>query len=70
MPLGRQYEAGENELVAERLRDVVDENPQYALLHYNLACLEDRRGDRAAAIRHLIAFRRVIGDTLLRREGA
>jgi hypothetical protein len=53
MPLGRQYEAGENELVAERLREVVDENPQYALLYYNLACLESLTGRTEDAIVHL-----------------
>jgi hypothetical protein len=53
MPLGRQYEAGEHEVVAERLRNVVDENPQYALLHYNLACLESLTGRTDEAIEHL-----------------
>ena len=53
MPLGRQYEAGENEVVAERLREIVDENPQYALLYYNLACLESLTGRTEDAIVHL-----------------
>jgi hypothetical protein len=53
MPLGRQYEAGEHEVVAERLREVVDENPQYALLFYNLACLESLTGRTDDAMVHL-----------------
>jgi hypothetical protein len=53
MPLGRQYEAGEHEAVAERLRKVVDENPQYALLYYNLACLESLTGETDEAMVHL-----------------
>jgi hypothetical protein len=53
MPLGRQYEAGEHEAVAERLRKVVDENPQYALLYYNLACLESLTGKTDEAMVHL-----------------
>ncbi len=53
MPLGRQYHAGEHEVVAERLREVLDENPQYALLHYNLACVDSLTGRTDEAIAHL-----------------
>jgi hypothetical protein len=53
MPLREQYEAGENEAVAERLRAVVDESPQYALLQYNLACLESLTGRTDDALEHL-----------------
>ena len=52
-PLRKQYEAGEHEEVLARLRDIVAANPQYALLFYNLACLESLTGERAAAIEHL-----------------
>jgi tetratricopeptide (TPR) repeat protein len=53
MPLSRQYEAGENEAVYERLREIVDANPQYALLAYNLACLESLTGRTDEALEHL-----------------
>ena len=52
-PLRPQYEAGENEVVVERLREVVDANPQYALLNYNLACLESLTGRTDDALEHL-----------------
>ena len=53
MPLGKQYEAGEHEAVAEQLRPLVDANPQYPLLAYNLACLESLTGRTDDALRHL-----------------
>jgi hypothetical protein len=53
MPLGKQYEAGEHEAVLERLRPLVDANPQYPLLAYNLACLESLTGRTDDAMRHL-----------------
>jgi hypothetical protein len=53
MPLGKQYEAGEHEAVLERLRPLVDANPQYPLLAYNLACLESLTGRKDDAMRHL-----------------
>ena len=53
MPLRQQYEAGEYEVVVERLREIVDANPQYALLHYNLACLESLTGRTDDALEHL-----------------
>ena len=52
-PLRPLYEAGENEIVAERLREIVAESPQYALLFYNLACLESLTGRTADALEHL-----------------
>ncbi|MDX6513549.1 MAG: hypothetical protein QOE36_3053 [Gaiellaceae bacterium] len=52
-PLRKQYEAGEHAEVAARLREVVAEAPDYALLHYNLACLESLTGDKAQAVEHL-----------------
>jgi quercetin dioxygenase-like cupin family protein len=52
-PLWPLYEQGEHAQVADRLRDVVDANPQYALLSYNLACCEALTGRTADAIEHL-----------------
>ena len=52
-PIRPQYEAGENEVVVERLREVVDASPQYALLNYNLACLESLTGRTDDALEHL-----------------
>jgi hypothetical protein len=53
MPLGKRYEAGEHEAVAELLRPMVEANPQYPLLSYNLACLESLLGNTDDAIAHL-----------------
>jgi mannose-6-phosphate isomerase-like protein (cupin superfamily) len=47
------YNAGEYGEVADRLRAVVEEHPQYALLFFNLACCESRTGETAAALDHL-----------------
>jgi glyoxylase-like metal-dependent hydrolase (beta-lactamase superfamily II) len=52
-PLRQRYLAGERAEVLEPLRKIVAENPQYALLHYNLACLESLNGNRAEAIEQL-----------------
>ncbi len=52
-PIRPQYEAGEHEAVVERLREVVEASPQYALLFYNLACCESLTGRTADAIAHL-----------------
>ena len=53
MPLGPSYERGEYAEVADRLREVVDANPQYALLFYNLACCESLTGRTTDALDHL-----------------
>ena len=53
MPLGPIYEAGGYAEVAERLRPIVDANPHYSLLAYNLACAESRTGRTTDAIDHL-----------------
>ena len=53
MPLGRLYEAGEYAEVRDRLRPIVDSNPQYSLLAYNLACVESLAGRTADAIEQL-----------------
>ena len=52
-PLWPLYERGEHAEVADRLRELVDAHPQYALLFYNLACCESMTGRTAEAIDHL-----------------
>ena len=52
-PYGARYKRGEYAEVADRLRDIVDANPQYALLLYNLACCESMSGRTSDAIEHL-----------------
>ena len=52
-PLRQEYLAGDHAGVLEPMRRIVAENPQYGLLHYNLACLESLAGNRAEAIEHL-----------------
>jgi tetratricopeptide (TPR) repeat protein len=52
-PLWPIYERGEYAEVADRLREVVDAHPQYALLFYNLACCESLLGRTTDAVDHL-----------------
>jgi hypothetical protein len=52
-PLVPLYEAGEYAEVADRLRDLVDASPQYAMLFYNLACCESLAGRTPEALDHL-----------------
>jgi hypothetical protein len=52
-PLRKRYEAGEHAEVLAEMRKVVADAPQYALLTYNLACLESLGGDKADALDHL-----------------
>lgn len=52
-PLLPLYNAGEYGKVVERLRDAVDEHPEYPALTYNLACCESLAGQTAEAIEHL-----------------
>jgi tetratricopeptide (TPR) repeat protein len=52
-PLFPLYEAGEYAEVADRLREVVDAHPQYALLFFNLACCESLTGRTPDALDHL-----------------
>jgi hypothetical protein len=52
-PLRPLYEAGEHAELADRLREVVDANPQYSGLAYNLACIESLAGRTTDAIDHL-----------------
>jgi mannose-6-phosphate isomerase-like protein (cupin superfamily) len=53
MPLGRLYEAGEYEQVVERGRELLESEPQYGLLFYNVACCESLTGQTADALAHL-----------------
>jgi tetratricopeptide (TPR) repeat protein len=52
-PLAPLYDAGEYAEVAARLRAVVEDHPQYALLFFNLACCESQTGQTAEALDHL-----------------
>ena len=52
-PLAPLYDAGEYAEVADRLRAVVEEHQQYALLFFNLACCESLTGQTANALDHL-----------------
>ena len=47
------YESGDHAEVVKRLRVVIAEHPDYALLFYNLACCESQIGDSVEAIEHL-----------------
>jgi hypothetical protein len=52
-PLRPIYEAGEYETVIERGRELIEANPQYPLLFYNLACCEALAGRTTDALGHL-----------------
>jgi tetratricopeptide (TPR) repeat protein len=52
-PLNPLYEAGNYAEAAERGREVLEANPQYPELAYNVACCESLAGRKADAIRHL-----------------
>jgi mannose-6-phosphate isomerase-like protein (cupin superfamily) len=56
-PLRGAYQEGKYDEVAPRLRELAEANPQYALLQFNLACLESLRGNKEEA---LDALRRAI----------
>jgi tetratricopeptide (TPR) repeat protein len=47
------FSAGRHAEVAERLRAIVAEHPQYPLLFFNLACSESLLGEKESAINHL-----------------
>jgi tetratricopeptide (TPR) repeat protein len=53
MPLNRLYAAGEYAEAADRGRKLVEDNPGYANLFYNVACCESLAGRPADAIGHL-----------------
>jgi tetratricopeptide (TPR) repeat protein len=52
-PFRPLYEAGDYAAVADQAREVVEANPQYPALTYNLACCESLDGRTDAAIEHL-----------------
>ena len=52
-PLAPRYQAGEYAEVADRLRALVDESPQYPMLFFNLACNESLCGRTSEALDHL-----------------
>jgi tetratricopeptide (TPR) repeat protein len=52
-PLRRLYEAGDYAAVVERGRKLIEANPQYGLLFYNVACCESLTGQTADALEHL-----------------
>ncbi|MGZ4387858.1 MAG: TPR end-of-group domain-containing protein [Gaiellaceae bacterium] len=52
-PLRPLYEAGEYAAVADRLGELVEANPQYPELVYNLACCESLAGRPTDAVEHL-----------------
>jgi tetratricopeptide (TPR) repeat protein len=52
-PLRPLYEAGEYAAVADRGRELIAANPQYALPFYNLACCESLAGRTTDAVEHL-----------------
>ncbi len=52
-PLVPLYEAGKYSDVTDHLGILVEANPQYPMLFFNLACCESQSGRTAEALRHL-----------------
>jgi mannose-6-phosphate isomerase-like protein (cupin superfamily) len=52
-PVGPLYQEGKYAEAADMARDVVEANPGYPALLYNLACCESLAGRRDDAVRHL-----------------
>jgi tetratricopeptide (TPR) repeat protein len=52
-PLNPLYEAGKYAEAADRGREVIEANPEYADVTYNVACCESLAGRTADAIEHL-----------------
>jgi tetratricopeptide (TPR) repeat protein len=59
-PIRPLYEAGKYAEAADRARDLIEANPQYPELLYNLACCESLAGQKTEAVEHL---RQAIGST-------
>ena len=53
LPITPLYEAGKYAEAADRGRELIEENPDYAGLLYNVACCESLAGRKADAIEHL-----------------
>jgi quercetin dioxygenase-like cupin family protein len=51
--VGPLYQAGRYEEAADRATALVDANPEYSMLRYNLACVESLAGRKDEAIEHL-----------------
>jgi tetratricopeptide (TPR) repeat protein len=52
-PIRPLYEAGQYDEAADRARELVEANPEYPLLAYNLACVESLAGRKEDALEHL-----------------
>lgn len=52
-PLRTLYANGQTDEVIARLRELIADNPPYALLYFNLACCESVAGQKDEAIEHL-----------------
>ena len=52
-PLQPLYASGEYDALIDRARALVESNPQYPGLVYNLACCESLAGRTADAVEHL-----------------
>jgi tetratricopeptide (TPR) repeat protein len=52
-PLRPLYEAGNYTEVVDRGRELLETNPQYGLLYYNVACCESLTGQTTEALEHL-----------------
>ena len=52
-PLHPLYQAGEYTAAADRGRELLEANPQYGMLFYNVACCESLAGRTADALDHL-----------------
>lgn len=52
-PLVPLYDGGQYAALIDRLTELVEANPQYPMLAYNLACAESRSGHVPEAIEHL-----------------
>ena len=53
LPINALYEAGKYAEAADRGRELIEQNPGYAGLFYNVACCESLAGRTADAIEHL-----------------
>ena len=53
VPIDPLYQAGEYAEAADRGRALLEENPEYPMLFYNLACCESLAGQKDDAIDHL-----------------
>ena len=63
------YESGDHAEVVKRLRVVIAEHPEYALLFYNLACCESQIGESAGGDRASPPRGRDVGSVPRVREG-